>query len=209
LPFTLSATGGNSGNSVTFTSSNTSVATISGNTVTITGIGTTNITASQLGNTNYLAATDVVRSLIVTNGIIAGWDFSTLLGGTGTNNFGASPFAPNFNTANCNVGGLIRGSGISAPTTSTAAARAWGGTINTATSTTAINTNTAITFTLKPAIGYAMDIGSISPIDYRRSTTGATNALVQYSINGGTYNNLGTLNFLAALLLEVLLELLI
>ena len=194
-PFTLSATGGNSGNPVTFTSSNSSVATISGNTVTIIGIGTTNITASELGNTNYLAAVDVVRSLSVSNGIIAGWDFSTLLGGTGTNNFGASPLNPNFNLANCTVGGLVRGAGILAPTTSAAAARAWGGTVNTATSATAITGNSAITFTLKPATGYAIDLGSISPIDYRRSSTGATNALVQYSVNGGVFNNLATLNF--------------
>ncbi len=194
-PFTLSATGGNSGNPITFTSSNISVATISGNTVTIIGVGTTNITASELGNANYLAAVDVVRSLTVSNGIVAGWDFSTLLGGTGTNNFGASPLNPNFNTANCTVSGLVRGSGILAPTTSAAAARAWGGTINTATSATAITSNSAITFTLKPANGYAMDLGSISPIEYRRSSTGATNALVQYSVNGGVFNNLTTLNF--------------
>jgi endonuclease I len=194
-PFTLSATGGNSGNPVTFTSSNNSVATISGNTVTIVGVGTTNITASELGNTNYLAAVDVVRSLSVSNGIIAGWDFSTLLGGTGTNNFGASPFNPTLNLTNCTVSGLIRGAGILAPNTSAAAARAWGGTVNTATSTTAITGNSTITFTLKPSIGYAMDLGSISPIDYRRSSTGATNALVQYSVNGGVFNNLSTLNF--------------
>lgn len=194
-PFTLSATGGNSGNPVTFTSSNSSVATISGNTVTIIGIGSTNITASELGNANYLAAVDVVRSLTVSNGIIAGWDFSTLLGGTGTNNFGASPLNPNFNLANCTVGGLVRGAGILAPTTSAAAARAWGGTVNTATSATAITGNSAITFTLKPATGYAIDLGSIAPIDYRRSSTGATNALVQYSVNGGVFNNLATLNF--------------
>jgi len=64
--FTLTATGGASGNPVTFQSSNPSVATISGNTVTIVSAGTTNITASQAGNTNYLTATDVVRSLTVT-----------------------------------------------------------------------------------------------------------------------------------------------
>lgn len=63
--FSISATGGGSGNSVTFTSSNTSVATVSGTTVTIVGAGSTNITASQLGNSNYVAATDVVQTLIV------------------------------------------------------------------------------------------------------------------------------------------------
>jgi gliding motility-associated-like protein len=63
--FNLNATGGNSGNAVTFVSSNPSVATITGNTVTIVGAGTTNITASQTGNGNYAAAADVIRSLTV------------------------------------------------------------------------------------------------------------------------------------------------
>jgi gliding motility-associated-like protein len=63
--FNLTATGGASGNAVTFTSSNTAVATVSGNTVTIVGAGATNITASQAGNANYSAATDVQQNLTV------------------------------------------------------------------------------------------------------------------------------------------------
>lgn len=62
--FTLSATT-TSGLAITYTSSNTDVATIAGNTVTIVGAGTTNITASQAGNDNYNAASDVVESLTV------------------------------------------------------------------------------------------------------------------------------------------------
>jgi hypothetical protein len=50
---------------IVYSSSNTSVATISGNTVTIVSAGTTNITASQSGNGNYNAATDVVQPLVV------------------------------------------------------------------------------------------------------------------------------------------------
>ena len=64
--FDLTATGGASGNVITYTSSNTAVATISGKTVTIVGAGTTTITASQAGNTNYNAATDVTQTLTVT-----------------------------------------------------------------------------------------------------------------------------------------------
>jgi len=63
--FTLTATGGASGNPVTFTSSNEAVATVSGNTVTIVGAGSTNITASQAGNANYYAASDVIQPLTV------------------------------------------------------------------------------------------------------------------------------------------------
>ena len=63
-PFTLSATA-SSGLAVTYSSDNTGVATISGNTVTIVGQGTANITASQAGNGNYNAAPDVVQPLNV------------------------------------------------------------------------------------------------------------------------------------------------
>ncbi len=54
-----------SGLAVTYSSSNPSVATISGNTVTIVGAGTTTITASQSGNGNYTAAADVMQLLTV------------------------------------------------------------------------------------------------------------------------------------------------
>src|SRR6185369_3045290 len=55
--FDLSASGGASGNTVTFTSSNPAVAMVNGPTVTIKGVGTTTITASQAGNGNYASAT--------------------------------------------------------------------------------------------------------------------------------------------------------
>ncbi|MDY8134327.1 choice-of-anchor tandem repeat GloVer-containing protein [Aquimarina sp. 2201CG5-10] len=56
-----------SGLEITYTSSDETVATISGSTVTIVGVGTTNITASQSGNASYEAATDVMQSLTVIN----------------------------------------------------------------------------------------------------------------------------------------------
>ncbi len=63
--FELRATS-TSGLSVSYTSSDTSVATVSGNTVMIVGVGSTTITASQLGNSNYNAAIDVPQVLNVT-----------------------------------------------------------------------------------------------------------------------------------------------
>ena len=62
--FTLSATSV-SGLEITFTSQNSDIATIIGNTVTIVGAGTTAITASQAGDADYAAATDVVQILTV------------------------------------------------------------------------------------------------------------------------------------------------
>ena len=62
--FQLAATA-SSGLTVSYTSSNTSVATISGNTVSLKGAGTSTITASQSGNANFNAATSVVQMLTV------------------------------------------------------------------------------------------------------------------------------------------------
>jgi hypothetical protein len=62
--FTLSATA-SSGLTVTYTSDNAAVATVSGSTVTVIGAGTAHITASQSGNNIYAFATDVAQTLIV------------------------------------------------------------------------------------------------------------------------------------------------
>ncbi len=69
-PVTLTGTA-SSGLGVTYTSSNTSVATVTGNTLTILAAGTATITASQAGNANYNAATDVPKTLTVNKKAIA------------------------------------------------------------------------------------------------------------------------------------------
>jgi len=78
--FTLSAVAG-SGLQVTYISSNTAVATVTGNTVTIAGAGTTTITASQAGDANYNAAPDVPQILTVNRALqtITFTDFPTSL----------------------------------------------------------------------------------------------------------------------------------
>ena len=63
-PFDLTATA-TSGLAVTYQSSNNSVATVLGSTVTIAGIGTTTITALQGGDSNYNLATSVNQILSV------------------------------------------------------------------------------------------------------------------------------------------------
>jgi len=62
--FALGATA-SSGLAISYASSDPTVATISGSTVTILKAGTTNITASQAGNGNYNAAAPVTRALTV------------------------------------------------------------------------------------------------------------------------------------------------
>jgi hypothetical protein len=64
--FDLSATA-SSGLAVSYTSSNTAVATVSGSTVHIVGAGTSTITASQAGNDDYNPAPDVTATLTVSD----------------------------------------------------------------------------------------------------------------------------------------------
>ncbi|HEY0307473.1 MAG TPA: Ig-like domain-containing protein, partial [Acidobacteriaceae bacterium] len=63
-PMTLSATGGASGNPVTFKVISGS-ATVSGNILTITGAGIVTVAADQAGNANYAAATEVTQTVTV------------------------------------------------------------------------------------------------------------------------------------------------
>jgi hypothetical protein len=62
---TLSATS-SSNLTVAFSSNNSNVATVSGTTLTIRGVGSTAITASQAGNVNYNAATNVLQTQTIT-----------------------------------------------------------------------------------------------------------------------------------------------
>ncbi|MCD9853452.1 YDG domain-containing protein [Epilithonimonas sp. JDS] len=62
--YALTATA-SSGLTVTYTSSNTDVATVTGSTVKIIGAGNATITAQQIGNANYNAASDVTQALTV------------------------------------------------------------------------------------------------------------------------------------------------
>jgi len=67
-PFTVSASGGGSGNPVTFSASPSTTCTSGGTngaTITITGIGTCTVTADQAGNVNYKAAPSVSRTFAV------------------------------------------------------------------------------------------------------------------------------------------------
>jgi uncharacterized repeat protein (TIGR03803 family) len=59
-----------SGLPVSYSSSNTNVATIIGNNVYIVGAGTANITASQSGNSSYYVAPNVVQALLVSKATI-------------------------------------------------------------------------------------------------------------------------------------------
>ncbi len=60
-----------SGLAVSFTSTTSSVCTVTGGTVTLVGLGTCGIQAAQAGNANYKAATPVVQLFTVSPGVLA------------------------------------------------------------------------------------------------------------------------------------------
>ena len=78
-PFTLSPTSDSPG-AFTFTSSNTSVATISGSIVTIVANGTSTITATQASSGNYSSATATATLTVGAEGTVAAPTFSTAAG---------------------------------------------------------------------------------------------------------------------------------
>jgi hypothetical protein len=84
---TLSATGGASGNAVTFTSTTPLVCSVSGNSVTALSAGSCIVAANQLGNANYTAAPQATQTLTV-NKISQTVNFGSApiltVGGTGT-----------------------------------------------------------------------------------------------------------------------------
>jgi len=94
-PITLVATGGNSTSPVTFSA--TGPATVSGNALTITGVGTVVVTASQVADTNYTAATPVSYNITV-NPVTPILNFVSVGGTTVTGStvlnpvFGTAPF---------------------------------------------------------------------------------------------------------------------
>lgn len=125
---------------------------------------------------------------------IIGWDVSTLPGGT--NNFGPSPLAPTTLSGNVTATtALTRGSGVS--TTGSGAARGWGGTNwnLTSTPTAGITANKYVTFGLTVGTGTTLSLTTINE-NYRRINSGPTKGLWQYSLNGGAYSDIATVNFI-------------
>jgi uncharacterized repeat protein (TIGR02543 family) len=90
--FACGATSATSGtNALTYSSSNTSVATINASgTITIVGEGTTTITVSQAGSANYSAAADVAQTLTVTVPPCLSENFASITGGNSTSTSGSN-----------------------------------------------------------------------------------------------------------------------
>ncbi|HLU50626.1 MAG TPA: hypothetical protein VKZ42_00560 [Flavobacteriaceae bacterium] len=119
--------------------------------------------------------------------VLASWEM------TGLTDYGPSPFDPEYTDVSVVAGGLTRGAGI---TTAGASPPndAWGGTGWSA----ATNRDEAIleaefvTFTLGPVVGETISISAILPYNIRRSGTGPTHGIWQYSTDGVNFTDIGT-----------------
>ncbi|WP_298222611.1 YDG domain-containing protein, partial [Flavobacterium sp.] len=153
---------------VTFESSDTNVATISGNTLTVVGAGTVTITAKQAGNANYAAAPDVTQTRTVDSALY-------LNQFTGTS---ACPTQGNVATVVTNITGA-------AATRSTLTCASLNNFFSSTTlnATATINNNSYIEFSATAASGYRMNLTKLS---FVRSGSGtAPNQLeVRYSTDG-------------------------
>ena len=69
--YTVSATGGGSGNPVTFSSLTTTVCSVSNSTVSFVGIGLCTVAANQAGNANYLAAPQSTQTFTISKATAA------------------------------------------------------------------------------------------------------------------------------------------
>jgi hypothetical protein len=168
---------------VTYTSSSEAVATVSGSTVTIVGAGTTTITASQAGDNNYNAATNVTQTLTVALPPMIAWEVTGQLDG------GNSPMAPTTVDNRVVVEGLTKGSGIGAVTTP----NVWGGNNFMGTDlTTAITNNDFATFSVTPASGYQVSFSQLPAYNIRRSSTGPATCIWQYQKGSGAFTDIGS-----------------
>ncbi|MGK4567524.1 YDG domain-containing protein [Flavobacterium sp. 3HN19-14] len=166
IDFALTATSATSAiNPITYSSSDTNVATVTGNMVHVVGTGTTIITASQAMSQNYNAATSVDQSMVVVNALY----LNQFTGAT------ACPTQGNVPTTAANATG-------SPLTRSTTTCQSTGNVFNSTTlNNTAVVSNTSyIEFSIKAAAGHQLNLTSVS--FFRQASNSAPNRMeVRYS----------------------------
>jgi hypothetical protein len=209
--FTLPATT-DKGLTIAYQSTNTAVATVSGNTVTIVAPGTANIIASQNGNADYLAATGVTKTLTV-NKIAQ----NIILAATATKTFGDATFTlpatsdknktityTSSNTAVATVNGntvTIKGAGIT-DLSGTQAGDTYYYAAPTATQTLTVNkanqTITFSTFATKTYGDAAITLPTTSSAGLTISYSSNNTAVASVSGNTLTLNKAGTATITAS-----------
>ena len=206
VPFNAGATSATSGvNALAYSSSTPSVATINATTglITILGAGTTTITVSQPGNSNYIDATDVSQVLTVTlapvaiyredygtsSTVVLPYSYGTNATGSGILNSNLSTPSWNQTLASANFAGSSGGSMSATIPTS--------GGSNVITSTF----NIATGFQLIPtSIAYNYRVSSTGPqtLNVGISGTGGSTSISQVAVTrSGAFLGVTTSNFLS------------
>lgn len=146
------------------------------------------ITNSSGGVTSSVAVLTVNQSTAGQLVTLAGWNVSGLAA------YGASPLPPTTNAANITVVGLTRGTGVG--TSGTAAGGAWGGNgFDSTSAATAISAGDYATCSIAANAGYTVSFTNISRFDYRRSSGGPPNGVLQYQIGNGSFTDITTLSY--------------
>jgi len=138
--------------------------------------------------TNNLTLGIAPASSVIT---LATWDVNS------QTNFGTSPLSPTTLAANLTAVGLTRASGLT--TTSTAVTGGWGangwyqgasGTVS-----SAVAANQFATFSIGATNGYKLSLSSITKLQYRRSSTGPTNGVLQVQVGSGAFTDITNLSY--------------
>jgi sugar lactone lactonase YvrE len=183
-PNTLSATGGGSGNPVTF-SIVSGPGTISGSTLTITSVGTIVVAANQAGNTNYAAATQVTQSIVVNRAT------PTITFTVPNHTFGDAPITV---AATSNSSGAITYSVVSGPATisgSTVTLTGAGAVVLQASQVAASNyaastqTATFIVAGNAPTISFSVPSHTYGDAPFTVSATSNSGGAITYSVVSG------------------------
>jgi hypothetical protein len=173
--FALTATA-SSGLTVTYTSSNPAVATVAGSTVTIVGLGSTIITASQAGNSNYAAAANVQQTQLIISAPVNMGDYL----------FTGLTLAPSNVITNTTFSNITLAT-INQNNASNSITNAFSGAPSTGDWGTAINTGRYLQFTVSANSGFVLNLYSLD-MDRWASGAGATNYSIRSSLDSYASN---------------------
>ena len=186
-PFALTATA-SSGLPVSYSSGTPAVADVSGNTVTIFSAGSTVITATQAGNQNYLPATPVPQTQVITQApSVVTYSFGSVAPGT------AAPTA-GVPVSNLTLSSISRGNnnGTTVLLSTTSASTTYSGAsgsynVGAAAFTGALNTasSTYFEFTLTPSTAHKVSLTNIS-FGTRSTSTAPQAYTLRSSLDGYT-----------------------